>query len=887
MSWEEPHSRFANRLGCGEDRRVLFLTETCAADLVGPLRKRVRVAGRRAVCLGEIGYGSRGWGFLVFEVFINYRTVDARFGAAAIYELLVERFGRSRIFLDNQSMEPGSVYPEQIRVALESMRVLVVLIGPNWLVGAGDGSVPVHRDRDWVRREIRRALERAVPIVPVLLDGVKLPSPESLPADIRGLVHRQTAEVRHRTLGVDVGRLAGRLADLLPGNGSRAVVPCELPAGTARLVGRDVELDVLGRLLNRPADQGIPMAVLSGTAGVGKTALAVWWAHRAEGEFPDGQLYVDLRGFGPGQPVTPMEALSGFLRALGITRPEELTTLAERSARFRTAMTGRRVVVVLDNAHSAQQVEPLLPGGGPSVVLVTSRDVLGELHITHAATLVRLEPLAASAGVTIIATSAQERVDRDRATAARLAALCAGLPLALWIVAERLLSRPLLTLTELAAELDDEHTRLESFSSLTETANVRAVFLWSYRQLDELDAAVFRAIGLGPRRGFDADVIGAVAGRPVTAVARALTSLSRAHLVTELAGGRYTMHDLLRVYATELALEQDDTDSARRRMFDYYLHSAARADLIITPHRTRIPLVGDQGAGRDFPDTATARQWLIEEEPNLVALTRIDEPELDTHRWQLAYVLRTYFYLTKQLDGWVETHVNALDAAQRSGNVRAEALTRNNLGMALTAGNRLEEGLRQFRTAGELCEQVGDGIGLHDSFANIASVLRRQGDPATALAHQRKALAYYRQVGAASRVGITLRSMAGAYLQLRQATDAIRCAQEAVDMATWLSYELDIAQADNTLGQAYWLLNELTLAEIAHRQALETARACESRFEEARALRGLGTVAFAGQRPHEAIRHWRAALAIYQEIGSPLADAVAADLVERHPEIQP
>jgi tetratricopeptide (TPR) repeat protein len=346
------------------------------------------------------------------------------------------------------------------------------------------------------------------------------------------------------------------------------------------------------------------------------------------------------------------------------------------------------------------------------------------------------------------------------------------------------------------------------------------------------------------------------------------------------------MHDLLRVYATELASAHDDLDSARHRMFDYYLHSAARADLIVTPHRTRIPLVGDQDAGRYFPDTATARQWLLEEEPNLVALTRLDEPELDTHRWQLAYVLRTYFYLTKQLDGWVETHVNALDAARRGGNVRAEALTRNNLGMALTAGNRLEEGMRQFRTAGELSEQVGDGTGLHDSFANMASVLRRQGDPAAALVHQRKALAYYRKAGAASRIGITLRSMAGAYLQLRQAADAVRCAQEAVDMATWLSYELDIAQADNTLGQAYWLLNELTLAEIAHRQALETARACESRFEEARALRGLGTVAFAGPRPDEAIRHWRAALAIYQEIGSPLADAVAADLVERHPEIQ-
>jgi tetratricopeptide (TPR) repeat protein len=675
---------------------------------------------------------------------------------------------------------------------------------------------------------------------------------------------------------------AGQLLDGLP-------VPRQLPLAIRDFVGRAEYLAALDALAPDGSDSTGPSGtvLIDGTAGVGKTALAVWWAHRAAAEFPDGQLYVDLRGFSPGEPVSPMEALSGFLRALGTARPEEFVGLAERAARFRTLMSGRRMAIVLDNARSAQQIAPLLPGAGPAVVLVTSRGQMGELHVTHSAMPVRLEPLSRTDGVRLLAAALGDRVVTEKATTDRLAALCGGLPLALRIVAERLVSRPALTLETLADELDDERSRLASLSSLSASANVRAVFSWSYRQLDAVAATVFRAVGLGPRRGFDAAAIAAVAGHQVVAVERALADLGRVHLVTELAAGRYDMHDLLRAYAVELAEERDDPSrgDATRRLFDYYLHSVDRADRLLTPHRMRIPLVGDQQAGRHFPDVTTARRWLLAEERNLVALSRLDDPELDTYRWQLAYVLRDYFYLTRQLDGWIETHTNALDAACRSASDWAEALTRNNLGMAMTAAGRLDEGMRLFETAKEAFDRLGDGMGTSNSLANIASVLRRQGDPVRALAYQRKALAHYRREGAMWHAGITLRGMAHAHVLLGQATEAVRCAEEAVDIATWLSYDLDIAQGNNILGTAHRLRGDLTLAEIAYQQALDMARRCGSRFEEAWALRGLGSVALMAHRPDEARRYWHAARTLYRSIGSTLVDAVTEDLAQlTHPE---
>ncbi|NUT49183.1 MAG: ATP-binding protein [Saccharothrix sp.] len=658
--------------------------------------------------------------------------------------------------------------------------------------------------------------------------------------------------------------------------GDPTPVPHELPAIPAQFVERDLELGRLDSAL-RSDDPGRPaIAVVVGTAGVGKTALAVSWAHHAAQAFPDGQLFIDLHGFDDEPPVNAREATSRLLRSVGVARPEEIPTEAERSARLRTALAGRRMILVLDNARSAHQVLPLLPGAGPAVVIVTSRRVLSGLHLRHGAHHVRVEPLDVSAGARLLVASSGRRVPPDDASTRSLAHLCAGLPLALRIVAERLAARPALTAAALADQLTGEGTRL---TALSREVDVSAVFECSYRELDAVTAAVFRAFGVGPRHSLGIDAVTAASGRGREEVEGSLDQLCRAHLITEQPGNLYGLHDLLRAYAGQLSRAQREAHTdAQRRLFEHYLHTAARADLILTPHRTRIPLVGEPTVVSDLPDARAAREWLRREEPNMIELFRVDDPAFDVHRWQLAYVLRTYFYLTKQLDGWLETHSHALRAAVRRGDRWAEAMTCNNLGMAMTAAGRPAEAAELYRRARELFDDLGDGHGRSNAVNNMASVLRRQGEPAAALVLHQEALAYYRRTDATGNVGITLRGMADAHLRSGQPREAAECAREALEIATRFAYDLDIAQAATTLAAAYRAGNEPARAESALRHAIEAAERCGSRHEQARAWHDLGTLAAAAGRGSDAAGHWQRALTLYRAMGSPREAAVAADL---------
>lgn len=820
-----------------------------------------------------------------FDVFINYRRADMAFGAAATYEMLAERFGRDRVFLDNQSLRPGAAYPRLLRSALESMRVLLVLIGPGWLGEdpAGSGCLLIERDGDWVRREIRRALERAVPIVPVLLDGTMLPDPEKLPADVRGLTYHQFAEVRHRDLGADIGRLADCVAELLGAGGRGAKAGRwalhQLPADSGWFVGRDEHLATLDFLVGAPARGGTNVVVISGAPGVGKTGLAVHWAHRALEAFPDGQLYVDLHGYGTECPLSPAEALAGMLRVLGVERPEELTSTDERAARYRALLSERRVLVLLDNVKSVAQVRPLLPGSGPSVALVTSRHQLGGLAVRFAAAHVRLSPLRQADAMELLRAMIGERVAFEADSAAELAACCANLPLALRIAAERAGARPSLGVGDLVAELADERARLDVLDSGDPYSAVRSVFSWSYQGLDDRCAVAFRALGAHPGHMFDVSAVAALIGASLTEGRAAVKALTDAHLVTEYAPGRYSMHDLLRIYARELAVgKADERRGNLQRLFDHYLHTSDRADRLLTPHRFRISVAGDETAGLAFGDVSAARGWLAQEQENLIALCRVDDPAFDSRRWQLAFVLRGYFYLTKRLDGWVDSHIHALAASRRVGDEWAEAVTLNNLGMALVAAGNLDEAMLNYRQAERLFDRLGDQHGVSNALSNQASVLRRWGSLDEALRNQERALANYRRGAAKRNVGITLRGMARVHLDAGRFDGAVRCAQEAVDVALGLDHDLDIAQAFNALGFAHDRAGDVLLAEIATHQAVDFSRRCGSRHEEALAARHLGALAARSGRTDEAERWFSAALALYQELGSTEAESVAADL---------
>ncbi|MDX8035312.1 tetratricopeptide repeat protein [Lentzea sp. BCCO 10_0856] len=653
-------------------------------------------------------------------------------------------------------------------------------------------------------------------------------------------------------------------------------VPQQLPAGTAHFTGREAQLRRLDQHLL--SSSRLPsVAVISGAAGVGKSALAVHWAHRVTGRFPGGQLFADLSGFGPDAPALPATTLSAFLRAFGVARPDEWVDLAERAAHLRTLLSGRHVLLVLDNVRSAEQIRSLLPGCGTCAVVVTSRNRLTSVAVQHAALNVELKSLSVGKGVELLSRTIGARVAGEPSAAARIVDQCGGLPLALTVLAHHTAVRPALRLRELATELENHQRRLDVLSSDDPMFSVRAALFRSYRGLAAGPASAFRLFGRLPGRLLDAEAFAAAMGADVTTATETLNELVGEHLVVEPKPGRYSTHDLLRAYAAELGDEHADDSGAVRRLFDHYLATAVRADRLITPNRFQVAdsAAADLSVGLVPADAEGARNWMRSELATLVALFQVDDPALDSHLWQLAYTLRGYFYLSRELDAWLHTHDVALRATLRLGDGRAEAITRNNLGMVLAAVRRLDEAAEQHHAAGALFEALGDRRGTSDSLANLGAVLSRQRRFEEALWHQQKALSYYLADGLARNSGITLRSMSNAHAALGQLGDAVRCAEEALSLALVGKHDMDIAQAANTLGAARERGQDHVRAEVALRQALTHAERCGSVHEQAKARWALGRVALATGNIADAESSLRAALAFYQRVDSPFADSVS------------
>jgi DNA-binding SARP family transcriptional activator len=411
------------------------------------------------------------------------------------------------------------------------------------------------------------------------------------------------------------------------------VVPRELPADVAAFTGRAAELAELDRLLPGPAgeDSGkapgaVVIAAVAGTAGAGKTALAVRWAHRVAGQFPDGQLYVNLRGYDPGQPVAPDEALAGFLRALGVADADIPLEEAERAARYRSLVAAKRLLVVLDNAASEAQVRPLLPGSESVMVVVTSRDSLAGLVAVDGARRLDVDVLPQGEAVALLCALIGPRVGDDPAAAEDLARLCARLPLALRVAAERAAARPDTPLADLVAELGGEGDRLELLAAGGDSrAAVTSVFSWSYRHLPADAARMFRLLGLHPGPDWDRCAAAALTTSSAVEAGRLLAALARAHLIQPAGPGRYQMHDLLRGYAAHLAARHD-TDQARQAaltgLFDYYLAVCAAATARLAPaghqQQPQPPPAGIPVP--EFGDRAAARAWLDTELSTLTAL---------------------------------------------------------------------------------------------------------------------------------------------------------------------------------------------------------------------------------------------------------------------------
>jgi DNA-binding SARP family transcriptional activator/Tfp pilus assembly protein PilF len=614
-----------------------------------------------------------------------------------------------------------------------------------------------------------------------------------------------------------------------------AGAPAQLPPAVYGFTGRDRELAALDGLVGDTArrEPGAPSVVaLSGAAGVGKTALAVHWAHRAAGAHPDGQLYLDLRGFDPERPLEAGQALALLLRGLGVAGQQVPYELSERSALYRSLIAGRRLLVLLDNAGDTEQVRPLLPGTPSCTVLITSRDSLAGLVVRDGARRLDLDLLPADDASTLLRTLIGDRVEADPKAAALLARRCARLPLALRVAAELAVSRPDEPLADLAEELADEGGRLERLSSGDDVrAAVRSVFSWSYRRLPDDVARLFRLLGLHPGSASSASAA-ALAGDPVGRTAAGLDRLVRAHLAGA-AARRYTMHDLLRAYAVELAESHDPQparDAAMGRLFEHYLSTAAAAVAVL--YRTGDTDLPDSG----FADPEAALAWLDAERQSCVELTdTAGRYGLHRQAVRLAGILAHYLEAGGYRGTALRMHRNAAAAATALGDRPAEAAALARIGAVHFWWGRNAEAVQYGERALGLYRQAGDRNGEADVLINLGGIAWKQGRFPEALDRLEGALAVQRAAGDRPAVAKTLNNLGNIYGRTGQYPLSIEHYTRAAELAAELGDRVVLARALDNLGIRQQRQGDHEAARRASEQALAAFVAMGDRVAEAHA----------------------------------------------------
>ena len=657
-----------------------------------------------------------------------------------------------------------------------------------------------------------------------------------------------------------------------PAQAPAAVVPAQLPADVTAFTGRGVELAALDALLtDSDASPAVLISALSGTAGVGKTALAVHWAHSVRPRFPDGQLYVDLRGYDSDQPVTAATALAGFLTALGVPARDIPVNLHERAALYRTALSDRRMVVVLDNAATTEQVRPLLPGAGSCVVVVTSRDSLTGLVAVHGAHRVDLDLLPRSDAIALLRRLIGVRVEADTDAAAALIELCARLPLALRLAAELAVSRPNESLATLVRELTDRRRRLDLLDAGDDPrGSVTAVFSWSLVHLPAAAARAFRLLGLHPGPDTDAYGVAALVDIDMADADHILNRLARAHLVYPTRSGRYGMHDLLRAYAVRLTTEQDsaaDRHAAQRRLLDYYLATAAAAmDGLypaeahrrprVTPAVTSTPVLTNPG---------TARAWLDSERAALVAVAG------QADRWP-GHTVRLSAVLSRYLDGGhhaeaAALHDHARDAARRTGDQVGEAHALVSLGTAHYRLGRQDLALAHLRPALALFQRAGDEAGQARALMNLGNIEQWLGRYESATGYLRCALELFRRVGDPTGEAGALNNLGIGAERVGDYPAAAGHYGQALVLAQHIGDRVSTAHALNNLGIIEDRRNRYNDAGKYLDQALDLYRQLGDRTGQAWTLDSLGTVQLHLGHSQRAAELFEQARALFRQAG--------------------
>ena len=715
--------------------------------------------------------------------------------------------------------------------------------------------------------------------------GARASGGRSRPAD------RTAAATGNPTVGAGPSRPAR--AGAAPA-AQATVVPRQLPAGVAHFAGRTAELAELQAWQHEAAssDEAVKVLVIGGTAGAGKTALAVHWAHQSAGEFPDGQLYVNLRGFDPsGTPVAPGDALRWFLGAFGVTEEQIPDSVDAQSALYRSVLAGKRVLVILDNARDAAQVRPLLPGSRTCLALVTSRARLPGLAATEGARLVPLDVLTADEAHELLASRLGERARTEADAAQQLTEACSRLPLALSIVAARVAARPYLPLADLARELADAQGRLEALDAGDPVASVRAVFSWSCEQLSGPAARMFRLLGLhaGPdvTIAAAASLAGVVRGQAASAVAE----LADAHLIAEHAPGRYAFHDLLRAYAAYLAGTTDsdpERHDAVRRVLDHYLHTASAGSSLLNPARPQLPLGSPQPGVTPEPlgSVGEALAWFEAERHVLIAvITQAADAGLDAPAWQLPWSVWLFFDREGYWHDQVAIQRIAIAAAGRLGNRARQAHAYRDLGCTYGRLGQLAEARELCTQALDLHREVGDRMGEARAHNEIAMLAEQQGRIAEALGHAQLSLALYRDEGYEPGLAKMLNGVGWMHALLGDYEQALEFCEQALGMYRGRGDPLNEAATWDSLGYSLLHLGRLEEAISCLRTAVGLIEVLRTGYYQTTMLVHLGDAYYAAGQLPQARQAWQEALAILEDLNHSDADQVRARLDGEEPPV--
>ncbi len=679
---------------------------------------------------------------------------------------------------------------------------------------------------------------------------------------------------------------AGEAGPALPADQPRRLMPRQLPGATWHFTGRTGELKSLTGLLELASgnQRAMVIAAISGMPGVGKTTLALHWAHKVADQFPDGQLYVNLRGYDPlGVPTEPAAVIRGFLNAFRIPPEAIPAELEAQAALYRSVLADRRILILLDNAHDADQLRPLLPGTPSCLVLVTSRRQLSSLIVTEGAHAVTLDLLTAGEARDLLALRlGAERIGIESAAAHELITLCGQLPLALSIAAARAVTRPGTQLAALVAELREERHRLDALDTGEPPASVRTVFSWSFENLSASAASMFGLLGVHAGPDITIPAAASLAAVSYDQAQQTLTELTRAYLLTEQPAGRYYLHDLLRAYAVEQARaghSERDRDAAERRMLDHYLHAGHAVARLLDPAKDQLaPPAAAPGVLPERPSSyEAALAWAEDEHLVLLsAVTRATRGRYDVHAVQLPLVLEMFFLRRGYWHDLAGTQRTALSVATRTGDLAGQARSHHALGRACALLSSLPEARSHLSQALDLYERLGDRTGGARASIDMGFALAQHGCYREALGHAERARDLFLAVGNRAGYATALNNIGWNCTHLGSYERAVSSCEDALATFRELGDKYGEAAVLDSVGYAYHHLGDYAQAAARCQEALAAFRALGDRYNEANALVHLGENYIASHDPRAARDMLNQALAILDELSHPDAGKVQA-----------